>query len=183
VQRQWVWASVSQTPLRARRLAAMARRPPGLPVGLRSAASTRKDPATRAGPADRADLDRADPAPADLDRAGPALADPAAPVHLPVDPADTEASAGLADPAARVGLRAHLPGLAALAGLVTQADLPAGLADPAARAAPRAVHGTAMPSAATSTGPRGATAPALGARVHHRGRTGAGLFLRPGVSG
>jgi hypothetical protein len=171
VQRQWVWAPVSQTPLRARRprlrLAAMARQR-GFLAALRLETSTLKGPAIRADPAARADPGRA----------GPGRAEPRVGTGAPADPADlranTVASAAPADPAtstaARADLRAH----------------PADLADRVTRAAPRARlvgRGTGMGSVATSTGPRGATDPHLGDREHHRGPTGAGRSRRPGGDG
>ena len=173
VQRQWVWAPVSQTPLRARRprlrLAAMARRR-GLLAGLRPETSTPRmdlaipvDPVAQADP-DRAGPDRAEPRVGTGARADPRRADPA---NLR---ADTVASADPADPADRAALRAHPADRAAL---VT----------PAAPRAHRAARGMEIRSVATSTGPRGATDPPLGDRAHHRGLSGAGRSRRPVGSG
>ncbi len=147
----------------------MARRPRGLPAGLRLESSTRKDPATRADPVTRADLGRADPGRADTSRADLAPADPRADTVARADPGRTDTVAP-ADPAtstaARAALRAHPADRAAL---VT----------PAAPRAHRAAQGKEIRSVATSTGPRGATDPHLGDRAHHRGLSGAGRSRRP----
>jgi hypothetical protein len=176
VQRQWVWAPVSQTPLRARRprlrLAAIARRR-GLLAGLRPETFTpRMDLTIPVDPVAQADPDRAEPrvgteARADLRRADPGRADPANLRADMVASADTVASA---DPADRAALRAHPADRAAL---VT----------PTAPRAHRAAHGMEIRSVAISTGPRGATDPHLGDRAHHRGLSGAGRSRRPVGSG
>lgn len=153
VQRQWVWAPVSQTPLRARRpqlrVAAMARRQ-GLLAGLRPETSTpRMDLAIPVDPVARASPDRAEPPVGTGARADPGRTDPGR--------TDTVAPA---DPATSTADRAAL---------VT----------PAAPRAHRAAHGMEIRSVATSTGPRGATDPHLGDRAHHRGLSGAGRSRRP----
>ena len=166
VQRQWVWAPVSQTPLRARRprlrLAAIARRR-GLLAGLRPETFTpRMDLTIPVDPVAQADPDRAEP------RVGTeARADPANLRADMVASADTVASA---DPADRAALRAHPADRAAL---VT----------PTAPRAHRAAHGMEIRSVAISTGPRGATDPPPGDRVRRRGRSGADRSRRRGGSG
>jgi hypothetical protein len=114
------------------------------------------------------------------------------PVDLLVDPAAQVGPAVLAntvptdlvDPAAQVGpavLANTVP-----TDLVVPADL--GNTDlvvpavPVVRADP-AVLGTGMLSAATSTEPRGAKDPLLGATASHPGRTGEGRSRRQGVTG
>jgi hypothetical protein len=114
-----------------------------------------------------------------------------APVPVAPDPVGLAAT----DLAARVDLATTGPvGQAARADLVTTApaalvvrvDLaitaPAGpvdlvTTDPVDRAVPE--RGTAMPSAATSTVPRGETDPHPGVQASHRGRPGTGHFPRP----
>jgi hypothetical protein len=135
----------------------------------------RVDPAAQVAPARAAPVAlavlgntaRADPV--DL------LVDPAAQVGPAVlantaraDPVDL-----LVDPAAQVGP-------AVLANTVpTDLVVPA---VPVVRADP-AVLGTGMLSAATSTEPRGAKDPLLGATASHPGRTGEGRSRRQGVTG
>ena len=143
----------------------MARRR-GLLAGLRPETSTpRMDMAIPVGPVAQADPDRAGP-----DRAEPPVRTGARADQGRADQADlradTVASADPADQADRAALRAHPADRAAL---VTRAA-------PRAR---RAAHGMEIRSVATSTGPRGATDPHLGDRVHHRGLSGAGRSRRP----
>jgi hypothetical protein len=112
------------------------------------------DRAVLADPADTDPADRVDPA---------ARADPD-----PMDPA-AQADPETTDPAAQADPETTDP--------AAQADPdPMDPAVPVDRAVP--AHGMGIASAATSTGPRGATALHPGALARHRGRTGVGRFRR-----
>ncbi|OBA59929.1 hypothetical protein A5647_15740 [Mycobacterium sp. 1100029.7] len=127
---------------------------------------TREDPPVLLRPVDRVDTDR-------VDRVN---TDPADRVdRVNTGPADL-ANVVLEDPVAQAVSTSAARAARADSASMAQAD-----PHPAGRVVPgvRAGRGTAMPSAATSAGPLGATDPPRGGQANRRDRRGADRYLRP----